>query len=201
MLTVNYEPNTIIATNALPFNGGLVDFQGGTDFSAVNCIFKYGQARNGGAIYIKGQSGVQMTIAITGSNFNSNKAAINGGAIYIEDLDNHVAELTNLDFANNYGLKYGDNIYVRQASRLVNTNGVGRRLSQMVHTTGSSFKMKSITFNTPLTYNQIYVENVESVIMESLSFKSIVKVQAMEGAAIYMKNYLSAHIKDSTFPK
>ena len=47
----------------------------------------------------------------------------------------------------------------------------------------------------------MYFENVESVTLKSLTFSKIVKVQAIEGGAIYMKNYLNAHIKNNVFPQ
>ena len=54
---------------------------------------------------------------IEDSDFMYNKAVINGGAIYTDQLDVYDIQIRNTTFESNLGGLFGDNIYAKQTAR------------------------------------------------------------------------------------
>lgn len=72
---------------------------------ASNCLFDYGLAQQGGAIYINGLS----TVNITYSTFTNNYASSNGGAIYSSGYQ--FVGILNSNFNNNVAYGKGSEYY------------------------------------------------------------------------------------------
>jgi hypothetical protein len=80
-----------------------------------SCSFKMGMANYGAAVYIAGLPlKSNLSLYVNDTEFYYNKAVINGGAFYFDDLDLYNISINNVNFKENLVGLYGDNIYAKQ---------------------------------------------------------------------------------------
>jgi len=122
-------------------------------------------------------------VTIEDSTFDNNKAYINGGTIMFDELDEYLITITRTNFAYNLGRKYGDNFYARQ-TKSTNHNGKAasyssswRRRRMLAAAAGTvaaapqrTIKMDQINQTTPLTYNQMYFEGIQTLELSNITF-------------------------------
>jgi hypothetical protein len=163
--------------------------------------FRLGSARGGGAIYAAGINSIDITIE--DSEFDNNKAYINGGTIMFDELDEYFISINRTNFAYNLGRKYGDNFYARQTKSTKAVNTRRRMLSAAAGTAAAAprriIRMNQINQTTPLTYNQMYFEGIQTLELNMVIANKILDSQALEGASIYCLNCYKVAISNSSF--
>jgi hypothetical protein len=113
-------------------------------------------------------------VAIEDSTFDNNKAYVNGGTIMFDELDDYLITVNRTSFAYNLGRKYGDNFYARQTKSTKATSTRRRMLAAAAGTVAAAprrtIKMNQINQTTPLTYNQMYFEGIQTLELNTLTF-------------------------------
>jgi len=112
-------------------------------------------------------------VAIEDSTFDNNKAYVNGGTIMFDELDDYLITINRTSFAYNLGRKYGDNFYARQ-TKSTKAASTRRRMLATAGTAAAApqrtIKMNQINQTTPLTYNQMYFEGIQTLELNTLTF-------------------------------
>ena len=112
-------------------------------------------------------------MAIEDSTFDNNKAYVNGGTIMFDELDDYLITINRTSFAYNLGRKYGDNFYARQ-TKSTKAASTRRRMLAAAGTAAAApqrtIKMNQINQTTPLTYNQMYFEGIQTLELNTLTF-------------------------------
>ena len=120
-----------------------------------------------------------------------------------DELDEYLITINRTAFAYNLGRKYGDNFYVRQTK---STKAASTRRRMLAAAAGTvvaapqrTIKMNQINQTTPLTYNQMYFEGIQTLELNALTFNQVLDSQALEGASIYCLNCYKLVISNSSF--
>lgn len=120
-----------------------------------------------------------------------------------DELDEYLITINRTDFAYNLGRKYGDNFYARQTKSTKALSTRRRMLPAAAGTVAAApqrtIKMDQINQTTPLTYNQMYFEGIQTLELNAVTFNKVLDSQALEGASIYCLNCYKLLISNSSF--
>ena len=90
-----------------------------------------------------------------------------------DELDDYLITINRTSFAYNLGRKYGDNFYARQ-TKSTKAASTRRRMLAAAGTAAAApqrtIKMNQINQTTPLTYNQMYFEGIQTLELNTLTF-------------------------------
>lgn len=139
-------------------------------------IFQNGVAKNGGTIYIEGNS----TVDVEKCNFRSSMARFKGGAIYGTNF-NRLSLTRDTELISNVAFDQADDIFIQ------NTDGL--------------FNMTDITIDNYMAVQSIYAENV-NVIMKSVTIRNVAMNPHKDlqlGAALQCYNCKGLDISRSNF--
>ena len=102
-----------------------------------------------------------MYLSIQDTLFEANRAEVHGGAVFIDNLDSYGISIKTSTFKENKCRSYGDNIYIQQTKRELNTIASGspdlssyqRRRLQASTGAIRALRIYSTSFTTSNSYN------------------------------------------------
>lgn len=169
-----------------------------------NSKFRLGHAKLGGAIFVNGVD--KISLLLSGSRFENNVADLNGGAIFLDNLDDYAVDVSGSEFVYNSCRLYGDNVFVRQTKSTKNSVPTAKRMLDALPPTKKATATRQVVINetkftTPMAGNQLYLDAIETVVLNKLQFNPIQDSQAIEGGSIYCLDCYSLSLTNSTFDR